>query len=255
MSSKPFLVAFALISFECFAGSWKQSLDFELDGFSFNHSTLLHRGLSDYERHVSETMIPPSRIKDEDVDYSLDNIGNALFRDPKFYLDPYRWKPTTNTTNTALAYLEVIMKMDDTHYDSRCVHVLNTSSLTKPLLFLSSDRWGYDVKKYFKRKIGQTPPTIAEPSSLKDHWQRYHPHPHSEDGIFYELGGSDQWRKYIDSAIYGDQQGPIVGVVLHIHTRFDMCGTCAYSLSWELNSPLGFGEKIFKYCELKKPCF
>jgi hypothetical protein len=253
MLVKTFFTALTLICFECGAGSWKQSLDFELDGFSFNHSTLLHQGLSDYERHVSENATPPSRIKDEDIGYDYD-MGNAIFRDPKFYSDPYSYKSPTNTTNVALASLEVIMKIDATHYDNRCVHILNTSAANSRL-FLSSDPWNFDVKNYFKRKIGKIPPSIVEPPSLKDHWRHYHPYPHSEDGILYDLGGNDQWKGYIDSAINKSLTGPIVGVVLHIHTRFDMCGTCAYSLSWEFNSPLGFGEKIFRHCALKNRTF
>jgi|GEM_PF-5941626 len=44
-------------------------------------------------------------------------------------------------------------------------------------------------------------------------------------------------------------QFAILAVVLHLHTRFDMCEGCSYSLDWELQDSQGFKSVITKRCE------
>jgi len=258
-----FLILVFVLSSSCNAGDWKSSLDFHLDLREFNYPRFFHRGLCDYEVGITQERLPrrheTSGINPHsDEAVYTDNVGNALFWDESLYGYDSPPRPPTNKENLALASLQVTMKNPDGSHDVRLAHIFNSSRHPIDRHFFSYGL-SHDVRNHFELKV-KNKTVVALPNNL-DFWQLYHSTPHSEDGIFYEIGGVYAYKgytkhgyaHYIDEILGKGSRGAILGVVLHIHTRFDMCGTCAYSLSWELNSPLGFGNGIFAYCsELNK---
>ena len=58
------------------------------------------------------------------------------------------------------------------------------------------------------------------------------------------------YRKIIRGIFHGrgDVSERIRVVILHVHSRFDMCGSCAYSLDWELKE--GFCRDILDFCRI-----
>lgn len=231
-----------LLCFQCNAGSWNEFLDFDLDGRHFVHISSFHRGLCDYEKEVSERVPIVSKVRGRgDLPVECDNVGNMFFTDRDLHYSPLYLRSSANKENLALASLQIIMKKPDGTHDFRFVHITSNGSRD----FSSSAPYDNAVKTYFSQKARSGDPLDAKPSHLSD-CDIYHFKPHSEDRIFYEF--SIRYKDYINAAINRDQTGSILAVVLHIHTRFDMCGTCAYMLNWELKNKSGFGKKIFDYC-------
>ncbi len=253
-----FFCSVILLSSCCNAGDWKESLDFVLDGREVNHVTPFQRGLCDYEKQTTENLAPPRG--------KLDNVGNAVLSAAEYAAGD---RSRTNTKNIALASLQVILENGEsrfTHIENQGAHLGKPhNATTDPRLFYSfgkepgshstpTNKLFLRIQGRFKGKIGEHGTTYALPSSLDTCIDTYHQEVHSEERIFYELGELYEYKgqtkpgykHYIDDILAGSAGVRISAVVLHLHTRFDMCGICAYSLSWELQK--GFGKGIVDYC-------
>jgi len=261
--------ALILLFSQCNAGDWKSSLDFELDGSRFGYISSFHRGLCDYEKDIVRKT---SAYHPGVGTITADNVGNAVLPTASYAAGE---RSPTNTKNVALASLQIILK-DGDNYDSRFIHIQNQYKSTidrgsDARIFYSYGKPKtpdlrdirvkafYKIKDHFNEKTKVAKKTLVScPSKIDRCFETYHQDVHSEDRIFYELGGKYHSKdgelvpgyiRYIDECLKTDGlTSPILAVVLHIHTRFDMCGTCAYALSWELNSSYGFGDGIFNYC-------
>ena len=71
---------------------------------------------------------------------------------------------------------------------------------------------------------------------------------HSENIVYYILSrmGSNIIKDALLAKGISNDTYKISGIMLHLHTRLDMCGRCDYSLYWELNDPRGFGGILLK---------
>lgn len=236
------------------AGLWKSSLDFHLNNKSFSYISSFHRGLSDAAQKKVEDDTPLVRYvsslprEERTQNLAYDNIGNVFFENRELHYDN-GFRAPINSENIAYASLQVIF--DDS--SAQFVHITDTvggrkqqqvryfSSSTHDSVFSREARDRLNLKKDAN--------LASKPNSFNtDDFDLYHPNAHSEDKIYYEL--SRHYRKYLDKAWGRKPNGTskIIGVVLHLHTRFDMCGSCAYALDWELNDPQGFGQAILEYC-------
>lgn len=226
----------------CKAGPWKESLNFHLENRNFTYINTFHRGLSDVAQQHTEG----ARYHVRDVEY--DNVGNCLFTSRGLRSDQLR--PPINSENVAFASLQIIF--DD--FSAQFVHLTDTVGGRTPQhvrAFSSSTYNSHTSGEAITRlhqKRGENFPSKPNSFDTGD-FLLYHPNAHSEDKIYYVL--SRDYRTHIDQA-WRHKPTPtskIIGVVLHLHTRFDMCGSCSYALDWELNHPEGFGAKILQCCQ------
>lgn len=256
------------------AADWKESLDFKFQGIDFNYIKEFHQGLSDAEEEYSSTKAPPKNItipfKGLKITYDIkgyDNIGNAILTQhrPERELSFEETLELTkivrapmNTTNTALGALQVIITnsskveahflplIDRLEYkrgNVKFTRFFDSNADESPLYALAAGRLAerLDCPETVKSK-----PSLLDQSILE---KQINYHPHSEEkmiaclSIEYEHIIRTVWdRKTIPD-------GKINAVILHLHTRRDMCGDCAYIIDWELNHPKGFGSKISAFCK------
>ncbi len=250
----PVVFLFILCSFSVAeAGLWKYSLDFHLNNKSFNYISLFHRGLSDAtQRKIEDTplvchvsSLPPKERK-QNVMY--DDIGNVFFENRALHYENGLRAPI-NSENIAYASLQVIF--DD--YSAQFVHITDTvgGRLQRQVRYFSSSTYDSFFSREARERLNlkKMANLTSKPNSFAmEDLDIYHPNAHSEDKIYYAL--SRHYRKYLNKAwdTKPSETSKIIGVVLHLHTRFDMCGSCAYALDWELNDPQGFGQAILEYC-------
>ncbi len=245
---------FTLFSFSAAeAGLWKDSLDFHLNDKHFYYIDLFHRGLSDAAQRKVEH-IPPTRhinnlpAKERNQNVMYDNIGNVFFKNRALHYDN-RLRAPINSENMAYASLQVIF--DD--YSAQFVHITDTigGRVQQQVRHFSSSTYDSFFSREARERLNLKKKAFldSKPSSFdNEDLDIYHPNAHSEDKIYYIL--SKNYRKYLKTAWdkKPSEKSKIIGVVLHVHTRFDMCGSCAYALDWELNDPQGFGPLILKHC-------
>lgn len=234
------------------AASWKSSLNFHLDGKLFENDGI-HIGMSKRVQQKVEEYPETARVKIgglyQNVPVTYDNVGNIFFEDKRLFFDPSYLLAPTNKTNFALASLEVILKDFEGVFYRDSVELNDWFDGGVPTLtpFFSSAPSKLTGDAYRRLEIRMRSDNLLKPNSFDgDDFSIYHPKAHSEDKIFYVV--SREYRKIIDAIKAKEENAGknIRAVVLHIHTRFDMCGSCAYSLDWELKD--GFGRDIFKYC-------
>jgi hypothetical protein len=229
------------------AGTWKESFKFHLDSSPFERNSL-HLGFSKETQDEAEKFPDVVYVASErgDVQVDHDNVGNLFFTDRRIH---GRVPIPTNKENIALASLEVIFK-DGAGAFSFAKYDLEDEiggRVRKSTKFFSSKQShlsgpAYDLLEQ-KMRFGMA----SKPSSFgTDDFQIYHKSAHSEDKIFYLLGRN--YRDIIQKIwkARGNSERKIRAVILHVHSRFDMCGSCAYSLDWELKE--GFGKNILDFC-------
>lgn len=252
------LIFVLIFIFPCFseAGEWKESLDFHLSHKHFPYIDQFHRGLSEAVQvhteknpgvsYVSKRNLPRGEKSLQPIDY--DTIGNAFYANRDLH-HTYGLRSPTNSENSAYASLQIIF--DD--FSSQFSHITDVVGGTEPVetrCFSSSGHNSHFAGKAMIRLEMKFDAFLSsKPSSFTpNELCLYHPTSHSEDKIYYAL--SEVYRKHIDAAWERKSDGitAIIGVVLHLHTRFDMCGSCAYALDWELNDARGFGQSIIEHC-------
>lgn len=235
------------------AGLWKHSLDFHLNNKHFSYITPFHRGLSDAaQRKIEETPLTchisslPPQQREQNVMY--DDIGNVFFENRALH-SHNGLRPPTNSENVAYASLQIIF--DD--HSAQFIHITDTvgGRVQRQVRHFSSSTYDSFFSREARERLNlkKTATLTSKPNSFDtDDLDIYHPNAHSEDKVYYTL--SKHYRKYLNTVWdkRPSETSKIIGVVLHLHTRFDMCGSCAYALDWELNHPQGFGHAILEYC-------
>jgi len=256
MFSRVFVLLFLLIPHVPLllqAASWKSSLNFHLDGKPFECDGF-HVRMSKRVQEKVEVFPETAEVRidgacdERPVQY--DNIGNLFFSTRTLFGHPHFLKAPTNKTNFAVAFLEVIMKYDEGKFSRDFVELndlLDGRSPT-PTTFFSSATSRWKKNAYTRLESRMYADNSLKPNSFDGlDFSIYHPKAHSEDTIFYVV--SRAYRKIIKDIKDKEENigKKIRAVILHMHTRFDMCGSCAYSLDWELKE--GFGRDIFTYCQ------
>lgn len=237
-----------------FAGSWKSPLNFEFQKHTFGYIDHIHHALSEVaQRELEKTEASfYCQSKRQNIDLTYDNVGNVFFKDLVLYGAP-SFRTPTNSKNIALASLQVIFD----NSISAFINIKHNVGGRKPLwtrIFKSSGNSSDSgaAKDHLLSKCDyqcESKPDIFTRQSI----EFCHPVVHSEDLIFYNV--SKNYSKYLKKIWdMRPQNSKITGVVLHVYTRFDMCGYCTYSLDWEMKNANGFAYKIEQYCheELNK---
>ncbi len=245
-----FVLLCLLIPSLAHAGLWKKSLNFKLDDIHFDYVDTFHAGLRQREQIECEKVPGETRLPGGLQAVYSDNVGNLLFRDLSLY---QKYTTPTNKENIALASLQVItkgaspLKSSFVHLEDEIGgrHIQRTRFFKSTQSRLSAQ--AYD--RLFEKMRSDTP---SKPNTFDhDVYKYYHKSAHSEDKIFYLL--SQEFESLIEGATAGldPKTDKICAVILHIHTRFDMCGSCAYALDWELDdrNKNGFGYKIFDFVQ------
>jgi len=216
-------------------GLWKSSLNFGMDGGHYEVDPF-HAGLRYLEQEKTEH-------KPENPALLYDNIGNALF------VNPNESRLPTNTTNIALASLQVIVQeggLKEFYFFHLQDSMQGPGGMKVPARFFSSAKNSLSSPAYIHLETKKDGFSSLRPSTFGgENFGKYHPFAHSEDKIFYLL--NKDYKKFINAIPLGNKK--IRAVILHLHTRLDMCGSCAYALDWELKNGQGFGPKIFKHCQ------
>lgn len=229
------------------AGIWKDNFKFHLDAKPFERNSF-HLGLS--RRIQGEIERWPGRVYAGDtlgeVEVDHDDVGNLFFTDRAIHREV---SVPTNKENIALASLEVIFKDPagalTSHYIELQDQIGGTVRRDTPFFSSKQSHLSYHAYKRLEQKMRFDIP--SKPSSFDtDDFSYYHKTAHSEDKIFHLVSRDyDRMiRECWDARGAADKK--IRAVILHIHSRFDMCGSCAYSLDWELKE--GFGKSILDLC-------
>lgn len=155
------------------------------------------------------------------------------------YYFTHRLRSPTNSENVACATLQIIFNdcnsyfrhLYDELYDNKC------------------DRFFRSSNNSLTATEGQDKARRLAERQKDTNFELYHPKAHSEDKIYYIL--NKNYKMYIDEAWNENTNiaKTIKAVILHIHTRFDMCASCTNCLSWELKS--GVAQFIIDYCHTK----
>ena len=226
---------------------WKESFKFHLDGAPFDR-TPLHIQLSNDVQQKVEDWPHEVYAGGGDRPVRHDNVGNLFFIPSSLHVN---LSTPTNKENLALASLEVILKNSVRTFSSQLYHLEDEigGRNTGYTRFFWSRRSHLSDHAYdrLNSKIGYNLP--SKPSSFDTNdFGFYHKAAHSEDKIFYLL--SRVYRRIIRDIFHKrkDVNERIRAVILHVHSRFDMCGSCAYSLDWELKE--GFGRDILNFCRM-----
>ena len=229
------------------AGIWKNNFNFYLDGKPFESNSLhlkLSKRIQDEIQRWPERVYVGGTLGDIPVDH--DDVGNLFFRDRTVHSQV---SVPTNKENIALASLEVIFKDPAGAFTSQYFDLQDQigGTVRRNTPFFSSKQSHLSYCAYNRLEQRMRSDIPSKPSSFDtDDFRYYHKTAHSEDKIFHLVS-----RDY-DSMIRNcwDARGAvdkkIRAVILHIHSRFDMCGSCAYSLDWELKE--GFGKSILDLC-------
>jgi hypothetical protein len=214
---------FLLFFYVLYSVDWKASLNFSLDKQIFDKVDSLHHGLADFLRGEFEK-IPNRHLSDPQCKYDCMGVISCGDNNPK------------NTQNIAAAMLEIIT----VDLQSKFVDLLND---------VPNGRIQQQVRDFSSRNALPHAITRVNDKNNSAYISKYKglkfdildSKTHSENLIFYVL--SRDYKQYIESTM------PIRAVILHLHTRFDMCGGCAYTLDWELQHNRGFKQQIIQYCE------
>ncbi len=212
------------------SGPWRHSLNFTLSKTHFDQIDLFHKGLSFLERGKTESFCLGG-IKD--------SIGNAAVYD-----DHGDLKCRKNTRNVALASVQFV-------YSSSGVLRSHFSHLTardgQRFFYSSKTSYPYvdDVQRHLRKKVNPKWQGHYYPNKMaeKPYFAAYHQHPHAEDYIFYELSRNSEQivQSFVNDSLR-EKTDSIEAIILHLNTRFDMCGNCAYTLDWELRDQFGFAQ-------------
>lgn len=207
---------------------WKASLNFIHEGVEFKGIGSFHRGLSSLAQHYTESRKPENG--------SSDPIGES--QGPK------------NSENVALACLQIILSNSD-EKQSFFVHLFDERGgiETANTRFFSSTPGSIHSTHATERSRMRDKTPI--PTKYANHdFQCLGAQAHSENIIYYVLSrmSSDIIKRDLREKDISNDKYKISGIVLHLHTRLDMCGRCDYSLHWELNDSRGFGAKLLKIC-------
>lgn len=225
---KCFIAVVLFTILELCGAEWKASLNFIHEGVEFKGIGSFHRGLSRMAQQYTESREPEQGVQDP--------IGES--QGPK------------NSENVALACLQIILS--------------NPQAKQALFIHLFDERGGIETEntRFFSTVPGSIYRThAAERSRMRDK----HPIPtkytahnfqcigaqaHSENIVYYILSriGSNIIKDTLLAKGISNDTYKISGIVLHLHTRLDMCGRCDYSLYWELNDPRGFGDMLLKTC-------
>lgn len=225
---KYFIVVVLCTTTKLTGAEWKESLNFIHEGVEFKGIGSFHRGLSSIAQSYTESRNPENG--------SRDPIGES--HGPK------------NSENVALACLQIILSNSD-EKQSLFVHLFD-------------ERGGIETAntRFFSSTPGSMHSTHAtERSRMRDkipiptkyathNFQCIGAQAHSENIIYYVLSRMDSniIKRDLRKKEVSNDKYKISGIVLHLHTRLDMCGRCDYSLHWELNDSRGFGAILLKTC-------
>ena len=226
-----FFIFCIIFATDGWSGPWKQSLNFTLLRTQFDQIDAFHRGLSFLERRKTESF----RLSGIE-----DNIGNAFFYD-----DHRELRCRKNTRNVALASIQFVHGFPES-LRSYFSHVTANDGQR----FFYSSRapidYGNDVRKHLLNKQYSTKRWHSHyyPNRLTDtsYFEAYHEHPHAEDYVLYELSRNSERIVQHFAESHSTPTGPTEAIILHLNTRFDMCGNCAYALDWELRDRFGFAK-------------
>lgn len=225
---KYFIVVVLCITTKLTGAEWKASLNFIHEGVAFQGIGSFHRGLSSLAQSYTESRNPENG--------SRDPIGES--NGPK------------NSENVALASLQIILN--------------NPQEKRSLFIHLVDERGGIETEstRFFSTVPGSIYRThAAERSRMRDKFPiptKYATHEfqcigaqaHSENIVYYILSrmASNIIKDALQAKDISNDMHKISGIVLHLHTRLDMCGRCDYSLHWELNDPRGFRDTLLKTC-------
>jgi hypothetical protein len=225
---KCFIAVVLFTTLELCGAEWKATLNFIHEGVEFKGIGSFHRGLSRIAQQYTESREPEECVQDP--------IGESA--GPK------------NSENVALACLQIILS--------------NSQEKQSLFIHLFDERGGIETEntRFFSTVPGSIHRThAAERSRMRDK----HPIPtkyaahnfqcigaqaHSENIVYYILSrmASNIIKDALLAKDISNDTYKISGIVLHLHTRLDMCGRCDYSLHWELNDSRGFRDILLKTC-------
>lgn len=230
------------------APAWKASLNFNFQNQYFNYIDDIHCGLSDAAQEKTEENRADSEIGGE-LEY--DNIGNAFYINKFFYypvnLGGNGYRSPINSENIALACLQIIFADSTTSF----MHIPNNIGTLGEMYtryFGSGANSSKDKGNSHRHLLNKVNFRCkSKPHSFKKEDLIFsHPVSHSEDVIYYNM--NTKYCEYINFIRNKSQDKKIEGVILHMHTKFDMCGSCTYALDWEMKYPNGFADKIKNHC-------
>lgn len=242
------------------AGSeWKTSLNFEIDGVQFSDIDLLHKALSDKAQAYTEE----AKRYPQNAENSPDSIGEPYY---EYRRDGYDTNGKKNTENAALATLQIIIKSIEEPNEVKSIF----SALKNSIPSLKNKNDPPNKLRVFSSKanIGNLllTHTLSKerekslPSSDKFHDTAYlhldrlesgMAKFHSENVVFSVLNrtAGELLETALKKINFDHNVAKIIGVVLHLHTRLDMCGRCTHYLQWELNNEVGFAAKLIQKSE------
>lgn len=230
------------------AGIWKNTFNFHLDTKPFERDSLhlkLSRSIQGEIERWPERVYVGDTLGKVEVDH--DDVGNLFFKDRAVHGDV---SVPTNKENIALASLEVIFKDPAGAFTSQYIELqdqISEMGERKYTRFFSSKTSHLSDHAYKRLEQKMWFDIPSKPSSFDTYdFSYYHKTAHSEDKIFHLV--SRDYDRMIRSCwdARGATDKKIRAVILHIHSRFDMCGSCSYSLDWELKE--GFGKSILNLC-------
>lgn len=247
---KPYILFFILFllvnSFYSFCGKWKENFITDIDSDKqLNHLDVIHRGLAYKVMRKTEEKPSQQKVSGAYKDVRYNNIGVCFYSATNLHHPPNSLRNPTNTTNYASSSIEYIYKKTNGKLRS---HIIPMHDYGNYIFSSARSNLSSQASDHLLVKKNHIHPTIPDDYDKKI-YEIYKPCAHSEDKIVYLF--HNLWETFIEGAIteikIAGDFSKLKGVLLHIHTRFDMCGSCEYALDWELENSNGVAQILKKY--------